>query len=177
MYRSVLDYFRETNVMEPIVSQPRAHIYCDGACVANGKRGAKASWGMTVQREGREIQTKSGALGLQEQHTNQRAELKGLYEAMKYAITTDTGADIHTDSEYAIKCLQEWCPTWASRGWKKADGDAVLHQDLLKPMYDLWRQRGIKIRLFHVRSHTGHSDLHSRGNERADMLAKNALSN
>jgi ribonuclease HI len=174
MYRSVLDYFHTPDV--PLVEpQPRLHIYCDGACVANGRRGAKAAYGVSVQKKGQEIQTLQARLSPTEPHTNQRAELRGMWESMKLAMNSVEGADIYTDSEYAMKCLQEWAPGWAARGWKKADGEVVQHQDILKPMYDIWRQRGTKIRLFHVRSHTGYQDLHSRGNERADTLARTAL--
>jgi ribonuclease HI len=175
MYRSVLDYFRNPDDMAGTHEVSRHHIYCDGACIANGKRGARASYGISIQENGVEKRAISALLTPTDPQTNQRAELLALYESMKVAMTTN-GSDIYTDSEYAMNCLQEWSPRWAARGWKKADGGPVLHQDLLKPMFDIWRNRGTKIRLFHIKAHTGHSDIHSKGNERADALARMALS-
>jgi ribonuclease HI len=81
------------------------------------------------------------------------------------------GADIHTDSEYAMKCFLEWGAGWAARSWRKADGKEVLHQDILRPMWETWKRRGNHIRLHHVSAHTGRTDIHSKGNARADALA------
>ena len=85
------------------------------------------------------------------------------------------GAEIHTDSEYAIKCFTEWGALWASKGWKKSTGGDVLHQDILKPMWEVWKRRGSKIRLHHVAAHTGGRDIHSLGNAKADALAVASL--
>ena len=150
----------------------RLFIYCDGACSANGRRDARAGYGVSVQTaKGEELESLSVPLGPKESHTNQRAELRALYVAFQKAMATVGGADIHTDSKYAIDCLQTWGPGWVARGWKKSDGDDVLHQDLLRPMWDIWKRRGTHIRIFHVSAHTGGTDRHSLGNARADQLA------
>jgi ribonuclease HI len=150
----------------------RLLIYCDGACSANGRRGAKAGFGVSVRNaDGSEKTHVSCPLSPSEQQTNQRAELRGLQWSIEFALKSEGGADIFTDSEYALKCLQEWGPGWSARGWKKADGSPVQHQDLLRPMLDMWRGRGAKVRIFHVSAHTGRQDAHSRGNARADELA------
>ncbi len=150
----------------------RLMIYCDGACSANGRRGAKAGFGVSVRNaDGSERTHVSCPLSPSEQQTNQRAELRGLQWSIEFALKSEGGADIFTDSEYAMKCLQEWGPGWSARGWKKADGSPVQHQDLLRPMLDMWRGRGNKVRIFHVSAHTGRQDAHSRGNARADELA------
>jgi ribonuclease HI len=174
---SILDYFKAEATGEPVVVQTRLQIYSDGACVANGRRGAQAAFGVAVFKNGREVMAFSDLLDRSELHTNQRAELRGLMKAMEIASVSEEGADIHTDSQYAMDCLQEWAPRWVAKGWRKADGEPVQNQDILKPMWDMWKVRGTKIRLFHVQSHTGRSDAHSRGNERADQLATYALKN
>jgi ribonuclease HI len=94
---------------------------------------------------------------------------------MEIAALSEEGADIHSDSMYALDCLQSWSARWAAKGWRKADGEPVLNQDILRPMWEIWKSRGTKIRLFHVDAHTGRTDAHSRGNERADALATAAI--
>jgi ribonuclease HI len=172
---SILDYFKAETTGVVFEPKERLQIYSDGACTANGRRGAQAAFGVAVFKNRKEVHSLSELLGNREEHTNQRAELRGLWKAMEIASMSEEGADIHTDSQYAMDCLQEWAPRWASKGWKKADGFPVQNQDLLKPMWEIWKTRGTKIRLFHVRSHTGRADAHSRGNERADELATGCL--
>jgi ribonuclease HI len=176
---SILDYFKAEaagiSLDRPLVEQTRLQIYSDGACTANGRKAAQAAFGVAVFKNSKEVHTVAECLGPKELHTNQRAELKGLLKAMEIASMSEEGADIHTDSQYAMDCLQEWAPKWVAKGWRKADGEPVQNQDILKPMWGLWKNRGSKIRLFHIRSHTGRTDAHSRGNERADELATSCL--
>lgn len=161
----------------PVSRAPtRFRIYCDGACTANGRRGAKAGFGAVLQTyTGEDVETVSQPLDPTEPQTNQRAELRALQWSIAKALS-DTcaaadGTDIHTDSEYAMKCLTEWGPLWAAKSWRKANGGEVLHQDILRPMWDMWKKRGSRVRLYHVAAHTGRSDQHSKGNARADALA------
>ena len=180
--KGILDFFGTSNSSHVDISsrvgttkETRARIYCDGACTANGRKGAKAGYGaILIHADGTE-ETVSEALGPTETQTNQRAELKGLQWAFGKAMNLPEGADIYTDSEYAMKCFKEWGAGWATRGWRKSDGKDVLHQDILKPMWETWKRfggsRSTQIRLHHVLAHTGRMDVHSRGNARADTLA------
>jgi hypothetical protein len=82
---SIMEYFGvatipNTSLPEslPAIASARARIYCDGACTANGRKGAKAGYGgLLVKSDGTE-ETVSEALAPTESQTNQRAELKGL---------------------------------------------------------------------------------------------------
>ena len=86
-----------------------------------------------------------------------------------------TTVRIYTDSEYAINCLTKWVPGWKRGGWKRATGEPVLHRDILEPLHDAWVSlRGVAF-LEHVAAHTGRGDALSRGNERADALARASL--
>jgi ribonuclease HI len=175
---SIMEYFGVASTSNislpeslPAITSTRARIYCDGACTANGRKGAKAGYGgLLVKSDGTE-ETVSEALAPTESQTNQRAELRGLQWAFGKAMSLPEGADIYTDSEYGMKCFTEWGAGWATRGWRKSDGKDVLHQDILKPMWDTWKRRGTQIRLYHVSAHTGKGDMHSKGNARADQLA------
>ncbi len=178
---NILDYFGVAKTPSAIETAPVPHrrhrIYCDGACSANGRRGAKAGYGAIVYApNGDEIETVSRALDAAESQTNQRAELRALQWAFTKAMSLPEGADIHTDSEYAMKCFTEWGALWAAKGWRKAGGGEVLHQDILRPMWEIWKSRGNRIRLHHVSAHTGGRDIHSVGNARADSLAVASMS-
>ncbi len=163
------------------IGSQRYFIYCDGACQANGRRGARAGYGDVLQApDGRELETVSEALATHETQTNQRAELRALQwaftKAAEVAAKDKTATtEIHTDSEYAMKCFTEWGAGWAAKGWRKAGGDPVLHQDIIRPMWEMWKMRGSTMRLHHVAAHTGAGDRHSKGNARADALAVASL--
>ena len=154
-------------------------IFCDGACLNNGRRGARAGYGMVARQGATDLVTVSEPLSPAEPQTNQRAELRGLGAALSYAETAAaagaTTIRIYTDSEYAINCLTRWSPAWRRAGWRKAGGEPVLHRDLLEPLCDKWSGlRGVAF-LNHVAAHTGRGDPISLGNERADGLARAAL--
>ena len=171
-------------------------IYCDGACKNNGKRNAKAGYGLSVQYNNKEVYLISKALEDSESQTNQRAELRALFDALEIAYKKIVylsnklelkipikKVHIYSDSEYSINCLTKWAPSWSKRGWRKADGKDVLHVDIIKPMFEEWTKwnmynRGLMydIQIHHVRSHTGKTDPISLGNERADELAVLSIS-
>jgi len=169
----------ETEDPRELPVRQSAMIFCDGACFNNGRRGARAGFGVSVVREGAEVVAVSEPLRAEEPQTNQRAELRGLAVALQQA-TALAGAGvstvrIYTDSEYAINCLTKWIPGWRRAGWRKATGEPVLHRDILEPLHDAWTGlRGVAF-LEHVAAHTGLGDVLSRGNERADTLARASL--
>jgi ribonuclease HI len=180
---NILDYFGVRNpvvsVLEqmPIATTKRYRIYCDGACQGNGRKGARAGYGaVLISPDGEEVERISKALDATETQTNQRAELRALQWAFGKALSLPEGAEIHTDSEYAMKCFTEWGPLWAAKGWRKSTGGEVLHQDILRPMWEIWKSRGNQIRLHHVAAHTGGRDIHSVGNAKADALAVASIS-
>jgi ribonuclease HI len=186
--RSILSYFSsatETPVSNtaailsvPVIEDPVevCNIFCDGACINNGRRGARAAWGVAVYLNDVEIAASGAPLMPDETQTNQRAELRGLQVAVA-AATTSTApiCRIYTDSEYAINCLTRWGPGWARAGWRKADGGPVLHRDLIEPLLDAWHSLRGKAQIAHVRAHTGRMDNISMGNARADELARVAI--
>lgn len=179
--RSVLSYFvtEDAGSAETVFQEDPVEvctIFCDGACTNNGRRGARAGYGIAVFLNDAEIAATSRPLGTEEAQTNQRAELRGLETAVAAATRTSAPiCRIYTDSEYAINCLTRWGPVWARSGWRKADGGPVLHRDIIEPLLETWRSLRGKATLSHVRAHTGRSDALSRGNARADELARESL--
>ena len=99
-----------------------------------------------------------------------RMELLAAAAALR---TLDTYADkgdrvqVYTDSQYLKNGLTKWVAGWKRRGWRKADGQPVLNQDL---WMELDRLYGAHTVSFHwVKGHAGNLL-----NERCDQLAKRA---
>lgn len=147
-------------------------VFSDGSCVHNGRPGARAGVGVYATENGKEIHRHSAPLLPSEPQTNQRAELQALFYALRYIKGTgSTKTDLYTDSQYSIQCITTWCVGWRARGWLKADKKPVLHQDILKPMVDLWDSMKATMTIHHVAAHTGRQDAISKGNAMADLLA------
>ena len=147
-------------------------VFSDGSCIHNGRPGARAGIGVYATVDGREVHRHSSPLPKSESQTNQRAELQALFYAMRF-IQAQGGIDAHlyTDSQYSIQCITTWCIGWKAKGWVKADKKPVLHQDILKPMVELWDALKATTTLNHVAAHTGKRDPISVGNAMADQLA------
>ena len=92
-------------------------------------------------------------------------ELSAAIAAMSFPAVPSKIA-IYTDSQYLKNGFTKgWLKSWKSRGWKKADGNPVLNQDLWMQLDTLYQKHQIT---FHwVKGHVG-IDL----NERCDQLAK-----
>jgi ribonuclease HI len=180
----------------PAAPEEQVALFSDGACSNNGKKHAKAGFGVTVGLIGagyREMAEVAEPLHPSESQTNQRAELRGLNKAWNIATTqlpavlkrmgksSTTTVHIYTDSQYSLDCLLKWAPAWSKKGWKKANGDDVLHQDIIEPLFAAiaaWKKSSppYTIEFHHVRSHTGKTDPISTGNARADELATSTIS-
>jgi ribonuclease HI len=135
-------------------------VYTDGACSGNPGPGG---WGVVVQlTNGQEQELGGGAA----QTTNNRMELQAAIEAVKFleSIASSTKACIYTDSEYVKNGVTKWLLNWKKRGWKTAQGKAVLNQDLWEALDTLNPNR---YEWQYIKAHAGHP-----GNERADAIAR-----
>jgi ribonuclease HI len=136
-------------------------IYTDGACSGNPGPGG---WGVVIQfTNGSQHEIGGHA----PQSTNNRMELQASIEALRALKTlplSSLEASLHTDSEYVKNGITKWLPSWKKRGWKTAQGKAVLNQDLWEALDEL---NSSKIQWHYVRAHVGHP-----GNERADAIAR-----
>jgi ribonuclease HI len=92
-------------------------------------------------------------------------ELRAVFEALR-SIPARIPIIVEADSEYAIKALTEWLPTWNARDWTTASKHpvaswaAILEVD--RPL------EGQAVEWRHVRGHSGHAlneqaDVHARG--------------
>lgn len=144
-------------------------IYTDGACHNNGQSDARGAWAYyvpsaSIERSGRLPQVEFGT------HTNQKAELYAILQALQYARDIPVAVCIYSDSDYSIKCVTQWIGGWKRNGWRTAKGEPVKNQSLIRAI-DHEMSVAVGIRVFkHV---AGHAGVH--GNEVCDTLCRRVL--
>ena len=143
-------------------------VYTDGACSNNGKKNAKAGYGVYFGKN--DIRnTSKRVIGKQ---TNNVAELSAIIEVfliLKDEIKLYEEIIIYSDSKIAIG----WCTTtgkkYEKQHWIKKQGE-IPNVNLIKSAYELI-QNNKNVSLKYIRAHTGLMDENSLGNEEADKLA------
>ena len=144
-------------------------IYTDGACSNNGKKNAKAGIGIYIDN------MYSISEKLEGKQTNQRAELYAILKSLKIININDyTSIIIYTDSQYSINCITKWIKNWIKNNWKDKHNKPVKNKDLIEPIYNIYKTNN-NIKFTHILAHTNLQDCHSLGNNKADMLARQAI--
>jgi ribonuclease HI len=105
-------------------------------------------------------------VGAEAHTTNNRMELMAAISGLE-ALRTACEVDLHSDSQYVLKGIHEWMPSWVRRGWRTASGEPVKNQDLWERLQRAAAPHAV--RWHWVRGHAGHAD-----NERVDRLARAA---
>ena len=144
---------RATEALKPV------EVHTDGACLGNPGPGG---WGALL----RYGSTERELVGGESATTNNRMELMAAISALE-ALTSPCEVTLHTDSQYVMKGLTEWLPSWIRRGWRTAGGDPVKNQDLWLRLQSAVARHKVHWRW--VKGHNGHVD-----NERVDRLARGA---
>ena len=136
-------------------------IHTDGSCLRNP--GGAGGWAAVIET------TATGAVeeksGDDPETTNNRMELTAALMALS-AVPEGARVALYTDSQYLKNAFTKfWLPAWKKRGWKKADGEPVLNQDLWVQLDAAFAARQVQ---FHwVKGHAGNPR-----NERCDVLAR-----
>lgn len=100
--------------------------------------------------------------------TNNRGELMAVVDFLEQTSgIPDLNIHFLCDSQYVINSVTKWMPGWKRRGWRKADGKAVLNDDLMKRLDQGLAGRTVDFRW--VKGHAGHTL-----NEKVDQLARGA---
>lgn len=138
-------------------------IFVDGACSGNPGPGG---WGIIVRLPQGAEKELSGS----EAHTtNNRMELmaaiKGL-EAVEESQIPKIA--LYTDSMYLRDGMTQWMPKWKQNDWFDAVNRGIKNLDLWQHLDQLSRK--YEIQWHWIRGHSGHLE-----NERADLLARNAI--
>ena len=166
------------------VESPRTfHIFTDGACSDNGRKGARGGFGVHFYSKKDASLDISQPLLRSEPQTNNRGELRAIQAALDMMESRESEWSkeyddycIWSDSEYSIHCLTKWAPAWRRNGWKKGDGGLIQNIDLIKPVYEKL-SRMTRVRLRHVRAHQRgrENEFPYSGNTEADRLARNSI--
>ena len=144
-------------------------IHADESCLGNGRDGlTPGGAGVLIEIA---IQ---GAIERRDLYvhapdtTNNRMALAGAIAT--FALLSAKGRRLRavyvSDSEYLIKGMREWVPSWRARGWKRKGG-SIENLELWQALLQV--QSGHAVTWRWVRGHAGHAK-----NEYADYLAVRA---
>ena len=143
--------------------------FSDGACRGNPGPGA---WGSIMQ----DVKSKVvyEASGVEVPTTNNRMELQGAIEVLKFLLDEDAFKEsdrvvLFSDSKYVVDGITTWVTGWKKRGWRKADKKAPENVELWQEL-DSVRDEFNSITFKWVKGHSGHPQ-----NEYCDQLANKAL--
>ena len=146
---------------EPSAPNADYIIHTDGSCLRNP--GGAGGWAAVIETAATgAVEEKSGGAT---ETTNNRMELTAALMALS-AVPEGARVALYTDSQYLKNAFTKfWLPAWKKRGWKKADGEPVLNQDLWVQLDAVFAARQVQ---FHwVKGHAGNPR-----NERCDALAR-----
>jgi ribonuclease HI len=145
-------------------------VYADESCLGNGREGSNpgaAAGVIEVPRAGGTVARYDYWVS-EPATTNNRMALRSAIEAFR--ILSAKGGRLRvvftSDSQYLVKGLTEWVYGWASRGWRRREGE-IENLDLWFDAVDAARGHAVDWRW--VRGHAGHAQ-----NEYADHLANRA---
>ena len=139
---------------------PHVIVHTDGACSGNPGPGG---WGAILAFGDHVKELKGG----EPNTTNNRMELMAAIAAFE-ALKRPCRVDVHTDSQYLRNGIISYINNWKRNGWRTADKKPVKN-------VDLWQRLDVALKPHQVRwhwlkGHAGHAQ-----NERADVLAREAI--
>lgn len=105
--------------------------------------------------------------------TNNVTELVGLIRGIEFINIISRKYNIVSalalqDSQYAIKCAQQWAKKWEQNKWIKPDGEPVANIPILQELIVQLNNQHLEVKIDWVKGHSG-----VLGNELADGLATN----
>ena len=169
--KTFLKEMNSKNKIEEIPKQNRFIVYTDGACKHNGSDKARAGIGVYFNKNNNiKIPSVSERLTSIKQ-TNNVAELTAILRALELCDSHNITQKIliYTDSDYSMKCIEIWYPQWKKEDKMKERKNI----DILQKIDKLYEKLDVEFK--HIRSHTGLTDIHSKGNEMVDKLAVQSL--
>ena len=99
--------------------------------------------------------------------TNNRMELMAAIAAFE-ALNRPCRVDLHTDSQYLRNGIMSWINNWKRNGWRTSDKKPVKNVDLWQRLDAALKPH--QVRWHWLKGHAGHAQ-----NERADVLAREAI--
>ena len=142
------------------LGDPENGVFTDGSATPNPGAGG---WGAVYVVDG---VVRGECSGAEASTTNNRMELTALLRGIEL-VPEGTPAVLHSDSQLAVRTVNEWAPAWEVRGWKRKTGP-VENLDLVQALVAALRARP-ELEVRWIKAHVGH-----RWNEYADALASRA---
>lgn len=140
------------------MERPGVELFTDGACSGNPGPGG---WAYILKHPASGKARED--FGGERRTTNNRMELMGVIQGLT-ALKSPSSVELHSDSQYVLKGLNEWLAGWKKNGWRTSGKQPVKNQDLWQRLDQLITTHTVR---FHwVRGHAGHPE-----NERCDLLA------
>lgn len=136
---------------------PTTGVFTDGSSAPNPGPGG---WGAVYVVKNEIV---SEAYGYGGDTTNNRMELFALISAVDL-VPIGVNTTVYSDSDLAVRTINEWAAGWEQRGWKRKSGP-VENLDLVKKAYAAFKNRS-ELELRWIKAHAGF-----RWNEYADELA------
>lgn len=150
----------DSNVQRDSTSQSIT-LYTDGACSGNPGPGG---WGVVMRTiSGQESELSGGEI----MTTNNRMELMAAIKGLE-SLSSSQEVAIYTDSMYLRDGMTKWIIKWKANNWSDAIQRNIKNLDLWQRLNELAQH--YTIHWHWVRGHAGHAE-----NERADLLARNAI--
>jgi ribonuclease HI len=146
-----------------------AVVHADESCLGNGREGATPGGaGMLIEVAVQETIERRDLYLHAPDTTNNRMALNGAIAT--FALLSTKGRRLHvvyvSDSEYLVKGMRDWVPSWRARGWKRKGG-SIENLELWQALLQV--QSGHRVAWRWVRGHAGNPK-----NEYADHLAVRA---
>ena len=147
----------EENVVQTDSSM---YIFTDGGCKNNGKKNARAAYGVFVTDDNGESESPFNKCGLVISNpTNQRAELTAILRCLE--ILKEQRDSLHqkkiiivTDSIYSINCITKWSKNWKTNGWRTSSGQQIKNKEIIVEITELLDTLQLNVEFKHVFSHT-----------------------
>ena len=141
--------------------RPTVIIHTDGACSGNPGPGG---WGAILESGTHRKELYGG----EAMTTNNRMELMGAIQALE-ALKRPSVVELHTDSAYLRNGITAWIHSWKRKGWRTADNKPVKN-------VELWQRLDAALGDHQITWHWVKGHAGNVGNERADELARLAIS-
>ena len=144
----------------------KVRIFTDGSARSNPEGPGGYGAVLLYEDSKGEVHRKELSEGF-EKTTNNRMELTAAAAALE-ELRFPCEVELFSDSKYLTDAFnKKWIDSWRKRGWKKADGSAVLNIDLWQRI--LAAAEGHQVTWIWVKGHHGNPE-----NERCDKLATTA---
>jgi ribonuclease HI len=149
---------------------PAIAVYADESCLGNGREGDNpgGAGGLIEYTSASNKLTRLDYWLSEAATTNNRMALRSAIEALRILSRKGRRLQVQftSDSQYLVKGMREWVPSWKSRGWRRREG-AIENLSLWQEVDELARAHDVEWQW--VRGHDKHPQ-----NEYADHLATRA---